>query len=158
MDKEYTGTITLGATTPSYDRETPLENEKPFQHITEEMIRHAAETFIGETDQKPPIYSAIKVAGKALYKSARKGQEVEVATRKVVIKTFEIVRLDMSHVHFRIVCSKGTYIRSVAHDMGQLLGCGGYLSGLRRTRVGKYRIEDAWKVEELVERIEHREG
>lgn len=153
MDKEYIGTITLGATTASYDKETPMENEKPYDHISDEMIRRASTSFIGEIDQKPPMYSAIKVEGRALYKSARKGQEVAVAARRVVIKAFEIVTIELPHLHFRVVCSKGTYIRSVAHDMGQLLGCGAYLSALRRTRVGEYKVEDAWEVKDLIEEL-----
>jgi tRNA pseudouridine55 synthase len=153
LDKAYSGVMTLGATTDSYDKETPEENHKPYAHVTETSISEAAKTFTGEIDQVPPIYSAIKVDGKPLYKSARKGQEVEIASRRVVIHQFTIVSVQLPYVHFNVSCSKGTYIRSLAHDMGQMLGCGAYLSALRRTNIGEYRVEDAWQVDVLVDAI-----
>ena len=157
QDKEYSGVMTLGATTASYDKETPAENHKPFDHITEVSIKEAAMRFVGEIDQVPPIYSAIKVEGRPLYKSARKGQDVEITLRRIIIHQFVIVSVDLPLVHFKVTCSKGTYIRSLVHDMGQMLRCGAYLSALRRTRIGAYNVEDAWKVEELVEAMEARE-
>lgn len=156
QDKEYTGVMTLGATTASYDKETPIENHKPIDHITEASIKEATICFVGEIDQVPPIYSAIKVEGRPLYKSARKGQEVEIASRRVSIHQFVIVSVDLPHVNFKVTCSKGTYIRSLVHDMGHVLGCGAYLSALRRTRIGEYKVEDAWMVEELVKVMEER--
>jgi tRNA pseudouridine55 synthase len=154
LDKEYTGTMTLGATTASFDKETPEENLREYDHLSSLAIRDAAKTFIGEIDQIPPIYSAIKVEGRPLYKSARKGEVVEIASRRVVIHQFDIESFDLPDVHFNVTCSKGTYIRSLAHDMGQVLECGAYLSALRRTKIGEYDIDDAWKLEELVREIE----
>jgi tRNA pseudouridine55 synthase len=153
MTKEYTGTIKLGAVTPSFDAETEESNTKPFGHLSEEAIKKATEQFLGEIEQIPPIYSAIKVDGKALYELARKGQEVEIKSRKISINSFEISSVNLPFVNFRVSCSKGTYIRSLAHDLGQELGCGGYLTALRRTKIGDYNVEDAWKLEDLVELI-----
>lgn len=141
--KEYTGTITIGATTPSYDLETEVNQIFPTSHITEELIRETTKQFIGEIDQKPPVFSAIKKDGKRLYEHARKGEEIEIAFRKVAIETFEITRIDLPEIDFRVVCSKGTYIRSLAYDFGQALGSGGYLSALRRTKIGDFSIDDA---------------
>ena len=153
LDKEYTGIMTLGATTVSYDKETPEENPEPFAHLTTADIQNAIQKFTGEIEQKPPMYSAIKVEGKPLYKSARKGEEIEVESRRVTIHEFEITAVELPHVHFRVVSGKGTYIRSLAHDLGQMLGCGAYLSALRRTRIGMYRVADAWSIEELVDSL-----
>lgn len=149
MTKEYTGTIKLGAVTPSFDAETEELNHQPFEHIQEEEIKKAAEQFLGEIEQVPPIYSAIKVEGKALYELARKGQEVEIKSRKIQILEFEITSVNLPYVDFRVTCSKGTYIRSLANDLGQTLGCGGYLTALRRTKIGVYCIEDAWNLVNL---------
>lgn len=143
MVKEYTGTITLGATTPSYDLETEVDKTYPTDHITEELILETAKKFVGEIDQKPPVFSAIKKDGKRLYEHARKGEDVEIQTRKVTIHEFEITKIDSPKVEFRVVCSKGTYIRSLAYDFGLALNSGGHLSALRRTKIGEFSVEDA---------------
>lgn len=154
LDKEYTGTIFLGATTPSYDHETEPDAHFPIDHITEESIEEVREKFIGELEQLPPIYSAIKVDGQPLYKKARKGEAVEVKPRNVKIFEFEITNIELPSIDFRVRCSKGTYIRSLAHDFGKALGSGAYLSKLRRTKIGKYKVDDAWNLENLVDSIE----
>ncbi|HEA20986.1 hypothetical protein LCGC14_1243140 [marine sediment metagenome] len=141
--KEYTGTITLGATTPSYDLETHIDKTFSLDSITEEMIKNAALQLTGDIEQRPPIFSALKKDGKRLYEYAREGKEIEIKKRSVTVSSFEIVNLELPEVHFRIVCSKGTYIRSLAHDLGQLLENGGYLSKLRRTKIGGYSVDNA---------------
>ena len=143
--KEYTGTINLGGTTPSYDLETEVDQTYPTDHITKESIVKATEQFIGEIDQFPPVFSALKKDGKRLYEYARKGEEVEVASRKIEIKEFEITSIDLENykVEFRVVCSKGTYIRSLAHDFGKALNSGGHLAVLRRTKIGDYNVDNA---------------
>ena len=141
--KEYTGTITLGATTPSYDLETEIDKTFPLDAISEEMIRGAASQLTGDIEQRPPIFSALKKDGKRLYEYARGGKEVEIKKRSVTVSEFEIVKLQLPSVHFRIVCSKGTYIRSLAHDLGHLLNNGGHLSKLRRTKIGDYNVNTA---------------
>ncbi|WP_372973398.1 tRNA pseudouridine(55) synthase TruB [Muriicola sp.] len=141
--KEYTGTITLGATTPSYDLETEVDQRFPTDHLTKDQIIHATESFTGRIYQKPPVFSAIKKDGKRLYEYARKGKEVEVNAREIEIYEFEITSLEMPEVHFRVVCSKGTYIRSLAHDFGQELNSGGHLSALRRTKIGSFSVDNA---------------
>ncbi len=141
--KEYTGTFTLGATTPSYDLETKIDQTFPTSHITTEAVHLAAANMTGEILQKPPIFSALKKEGKRLYEHARAGEEVEIAARPTTIHEFEITRIAMPHVDFRIVCSKGTYIRSMAYDFGLALGSGAHLTALRRTRIGEYTVEDA---------------
>jgi tRNA pseudouridine55 synthase len=143
QEKEYTGTFTLGATTPTYDRESTAENFKPFEHITEQEIKAATQNFIGEIQQFPPIYSAIKKDGVALYELARRGEEVELKARTITITEFEITKVVLPIVEFRVLCGTGTYIRSLAHDIGAALGCGGYLSELRRTKIGEYKVDDA---------------
>lgn len=150
LTKEYTGTITLGATRPSYDMETEIDQTFDISGITEQDVINATESFKGVIEQLPPIFSAIKVDGKRLYESARKGKNVEVKSRTVEISEFEITRVELPEVHFRINCSKGTYIRSIAHDFGKALNNGAYLSALRRTYIGDYNIENAWKVDELI--------
>lgn len=149
MVKEYTGTFHVGATTPSYDLETEIDQTFPTEHITEELIKETTKQFIGEIDQKPPVFSAIKKDGKRLYEHARKGEEVEIATRKVTIHEFEITRIALPEVDFRVVCSKGTYIRSLAYDFGLALESGAHLSALRRTKIGAFSVENAVKVEEF---------
>lgn len=149
MVKEYTGTFHIGATTPSYDLETEIDQTFPTEHITEELIKETTKQFIGEIDQKPPVFSAIKKDGKRLYEHARKGEEVEIATRKVTIHEFEITRIALPEVDFRVVCSKGTYIRSLAYDFGLALESGAHLSALRRTKIGAFSVENAVKVEEF---------
>ena len=143
MEKEYTGTITLGATTPTYDLESTPENIKDFSHLTPEKIQQATVQFTGPILQIPPAHSAIKVNGQRVYDLARKGIAVELKPRPVTISSFEITGIDLPKVSFKVVCSTGTYIRSLAHDFGEALGCGGYLSSLCRTRIGTFKIEDA---------------
>ena len=140
LTKEYTGTITLGAITPSYDLETEVSEELPTAHIDDKMLLETARSFVGSIDQMPPVFSAVKKDGKRLYEYARKGKEVKVTARKVVIHEFEITKIEMPEVHFRVVCGKGTYIRSLAHDFGKALKSGGYLSELRRTKIGDYNV------------------
>lgn len=140
--KEYTGTITVGATTPSYDLETEVDATFPTQHITPELIQETTKQFLGEIDQKPPVFSAIKKDGKRLYEHARAGEEVEIASRKTTIYEFEITRIELPEIDFRVVCSKGTYIRSLAFDFGNALNSGAHLSVLRRTKIGDYSVEN----------------
>ena len=141
--KEYTGTIVLGATTPSYDLETEVDATFPTAHITEALILETTHKFLGEIDQKPPVFSAIKKDGKRLYEHARAGEEVEIQSRKTTIYEFEITRIQLPEVDFRVQCSKGTYIRSLAYDFGLALQSGGHLSVLRRTKIGDYSVENA---------------
>ena len=151
QEKEYTGTFTLGATTPTYDRESKPENFKPFEHLTTEEIKLATLQFNGEILQLPPAHSAIKVGGKRLYELARQGKEVKLEPRKVTIKEFEIVKIESPVIHFRVVCTTGTYIRSLAKDFGDVLQCGAYLSSLCRTRIGNYSVNDAYSIEAFSE-------
>ena len=153
QEKEYTGTFTLGAVTPTYDLESEPENFKPAEGITPEQLNEAAAKMTGEIMQVPPAHSAIKVDGKRVYELARAGKEVKLEPRKVTIKEFEITEVSMPVVHFRIVCSTGTYIRSMANDFGVLLGCGAYLSSLRRTRIGDFSASDAFTMENFQEQI-----
>ncbi|MDR3046686.1 MAG: tRNA pseudouridine(55) synthase TruB [Bacteroidales bacterium] len=143
QEKEYTGTIKLGATTPGFDLEKPIDQEFDYLHITQEMVLKASKTFLGETLQVPPQYSAVKVNGKRGYDFARSGEEVALAAKTIFIKEFEITRFELPEVDFRIVCSKGTYIRAIARDFGQLLNSGAHLTSLCRTKIGEYRVEDA---------------
>lgn len=150
LDKEYTGTFTLGATTPSYDAETEINETFPTAHLTSELLEQNRLQFLGDLQQIPPMYSAIKVSGQPLYKKARKGETMEIQPRSVHILEFTLTRIELPKVDFLVHCSKGTYIRSLAYDFGKAVGSGGYLSALCRTRVGEFRLEDAWEVEELV--------
>lgn len=143
MEKEYTGTLTLGATTPTYDMESEPENITSTEHLTHEMIHAATAQFTGDILQVPPIFSAIKKDGKRFYELARKGEEVLPEPRPVTIKVFEIVKIDLPVVEFRVVCSTGTYIRSLAYDFGKVLGKGAYLSSLCRTRIGAFVLQNA---------------
>lgn len=143
QEKEYTGTITVGATTPSYDLETEVDATFPTEHITPELILETTKQFLGEIDQKPPVFSAIKKDGKRLYEHARAGEEVEIKARKTTIYEFEITRIALPEIDFRIKCSKGTYIRSIAFDFGNALQSGGHLTALRRTKIGNYSVENA---------------
>ena len=152
--KEYTGTITVGATTPSYDLETEINERFPTEHITEALIHEKLPQFIGEIDQKPPVFSAIKKDGKRLYESARAGIEVEIKTRKVTVSEFEITRIALPEIDFRIVCSKGTYIRSIAYDFGLALNSGGHLTALRRTKIGDYSVENGVEPEAFIEALQ----
>lgn len=149
QEKEYTGTITLGAVTPTYDRESEPEQLKSLDGITEEMIKEKTKQFTGEILQTPPIHSAIKQNGKPVYLMARKGIDVILEPRKITIKEFEITHIDLPVVSFKVVCTTGTYIRSLANDFGLALGYGGYLSELRRTRIGNFKVEDAVTMEEF---------
>jgi len=153
MTKEYTGTITLGATRPSFDMETEIDQTFDISTIEEKDIYQATKQFVGVIDQFPPIFSALKVGGKRLYKSAREGEKVEIKSRKVEINEFEITGIELPEVHFRISCSKGTYIRSIAHDFGKALNNGGYLSALQRTYIGEYALANAWNLEELIAKV-----
>lgn len=141
--KEYTGTFHLGATTPSYDLETEVNQTFPTEHLNEDDIKEATSKFLGKIEQVPPIFSALKKDGKRLYELARKGEEVEVRPRTIEIFEFEITRIALPEVDFRVVCSKGTYIRSLAHDFGKALRSGSYLSALRRTKIGDYNVHNA---------------
>lgn len=149
MEKEYIGTFTIGQTTPSYDLETEVTEAVDISGVTEQLMNDAARQQTGFIDQLPPAHSAIKIGGKRAYQFARKGKEVELQPRKVEIKVFEITGIEMPKVHFRIVCSKGTYIRSIARDFGQTLGVGAYLSDLCRTRIGQYSLTDAVSLDSI---------
>jgi tRNA pseudouridine55 synthase len=147
QEKEYTGTFTLGATTPSFDLETEIDKTFDISSITEAQILHATKQFIGEIEQYPPVFSAVKKDGKRLYEFARSGEEVEISSRKVTISSFEITGIDLPEVHFKVNCSKGTYIRSLANDFGKVLNNGAHLSALRRTKIGAFSVDDAISVE-----------
>jgi len=153
QEKEYTGTITLGALTPTYDLESEPQDFKPFDHITQEMLEAATQPFTGVIQQVPPIHSAIKVEGKRVYELARKGIDVKLEPRQITISEFSITKVEMPVVHFKVVCSTGTYIRSLANDFGAQLGCGGYLSSLCRTRIGDFSLKDAMTIDGLEEEI-----
>ncbi|APZ46105.1 tRNA pseudouridine(55) synthase TruB [Polaribacter reichenbachii] len=152
--KEYTGTITLGATTPSYDLETEVNETFATEHITETLLKETTQQFIGNIQQKPPIFSAIKKDGKRLYELARKGETTEIKSREITISEFEITNIDLPNVDFRVVCSKGTYIRSLAYDFGKALNSGGHLSVLRRTKIGDFSVDDAVSIEQFIEELE----
>ena len=139
--KEYTGEFTIGATTPSYDLETKIDATFPITHITEELIHSTTKQFIGEIDQIPPIFSALKKDGIRLYELAREGKTIEISTRKINIAEFEITKISLPKVNFRVMCSKGTYIRSLAFDFGKALNSGAHLSELRRTKIGNFSVE-----------------
>jgi tRNA pseudouridine55 synthase len=148
-EKEYTGSFTLGATRPSFDKETEVNATFDYSNISDEDIQKTADSFKGLIEQTPPIYSAVKVNGRRAYEHARKGEDVKLKSREVEIKDFDIVKVDMPEVYFRIRCSKGTYIRSIANDFGKKLNNGAYLSSLVRTRIGDYSLEDALGVKEF---------
>lgn len=148
-EKEYTGVFRLGATTPCFDLEKPIDNEYPYIHITDDDILRVANSFIGEIDQTPPLFSAVKVEGKRAYELARENQEVELKSKKIIISEFEVKNINLPDVEFRIVCSKGTYIRSIARDFGLALNSGAHLIELERTRIGEFKLEDALNVNEF---------
>lgn len=152
--KEYTGTFTLGATTPSYDLETEINETFSIEHITEDLLKETTKEFIGDIQQKPPIFSAIKKDGKRLYELARKGETTEINARTVTINEFEITNVDLPKVEFRVVCSKGTYIRSLAFDFGNALNSGGHLSVLRRTKIGDFSVDNANSIEGFIKSLE----
>ncbi len=148
--KEYTGTFVLGSTTPSYDLETEIDHTFPTDHITSDKIHATTQQFIGDIQQLPPLFSALKKDGKRLYEYARAGETVEIKTRTVSISEFEITKIDDLHISFRVVCSKGTYIRSLAHDFGKALHSGAHLSELRRTKIGDFDVSKAASIEKFI--------
>jgi len=152
--KEYTGTFTVGETTPSYDLETEVNETFSTAHITDELIHKTTQQFIGAIQQQPPIFSALKKDGKRLYEFARKGETVEIPTREITITEFEITNIDLPKIDFRVVCSKGTYIRSLAFDFGKALSSGAHLSTLRRTKIGNYTVEKAFLIDAFIENLE----
>ncbi len=147
QEKEYTGTFTLGATTPSFDLETEIDQTFDISAITSEQIKEATKHFLGEIKQQPPVFSALKKEGKRLYEFARSGEEVDIPFRTITISEFEITKIDLPKIDFRVVCSKGTYIRSLANDFGKILNNGAYLSSLRRTKIGEFSVENARGIE-----------
>ena len=153
QEKEYTGTITLGATTPTYDLESEPQDFKSLEGLSEDLILATTSQFTGEIMQVPPIHSAIKQKGKPVYLMARKGLEVVLEPRKITIKEFEITQIDLPVITFKVICTTGTYIRSLANDFGAALGCGGHLSSLRRTRIGEFSAADSMSVEEFVKSV-----
>jgi len=153
QEKEYTGTFILGSTTPSFDLETEVDQTYPTEHITQEIIHKTTEQFTGVIEQFPPIFSAIKKDGKRLYEFARAGETVEIKSRQVEITEFEIIEIDDLELKFRVVCSKGTYIRSLAHDFGKALNSGAHLSELRRTRIGHFNVANALSPEAFIENL-----
>jgi tRNA pseudouridine55 synthase len=148
--KEYTGTFYIGATTPSYDLETEIDKTFDTSHIDETVIHETVKQFLGEIDQKPPIFSAIKKDGVRLYEHARAGETIEIASRKTTIHEFEITRIALPEIDFRVVCSKGTYIRSLAYDFGKAMDSGAHLTALRRTKIGEYHVNNAIDINDLV--------
>jgi tRNA pseudouridine55 synthase len=155
LEKEYTGIITLGITTPSYDSETEPDANLPTEHITLEQIEETRTSFLGEIEQIPPMFSAIKVDGQPLYKKARLGEIVDVAPRPVNIYSFTFTKIELPNLYFHIKCSKGTYIRSIANEFGRKLECGAYLSSLCRTAIGPHTLSKAWNLEDLIEHIDN---
>ena len=153
QEKEYTGTLVLGASTPSFDMETAVDQVFDISTLTEAQIRDTTKKFMGDLEQYPPMYSAVKVNGERLYVKARLGEVVELKTRKINITTFDITRVALPEVDFKVRCSKGTYIRSLIHDFGKALNNGAYLSKLQRTKNGSYSLEDAFEVIDLVHHI-----
>lgn len=153
QEKEYVGSITIGASTPTYDLESEPINFQAYDHITITDLEKATIPFTGQILQTPPIHSAIKKEGKRVYELARKGVDVKLEPRPVTISSFEIVKVELPLVHFRVVCSTGTYIRSLANDFGEKLGVGGYLSGLCRTRIGNFLLKDALSIEEFEKKV-----
>lgn len=151
--KEYTGHFTLGAVTPTYDLESNPEQPKEYSFVTPELLQETTKQFVGEIEQYPPIYSAIKKDGVALYELARRGEEVNLKARSITITNFEITQINLPIVAFKVTCSTGTYIRSLAHDFGKALGCGAYLSSLRRTAIGNFKVEDAVTMEAFEEKL-----
>jgi tRNA pseudouridine55 synthase len=155
-EKEYTGELVLGATTVSVDLETPIENQVDITHLSNEMILEATKSFVGLVMQSPPLHSAVWIDGKRAYELARKGIEKEIEARQVEIKVFELTEIALPVIKFRIVCSKGTYIRSLVRDFGKKLGVGAYMSALCRTRIGDFTVEKAWKLDDFVQEIQQK--
>lgn len=157
-EKEYTGTFTIGATTPTYDLESEPQDLKPWEQLTIFDIEEATKKFVGDILQIPPVHSAIKIDGKRVYELARKGIEVKLEPRPVTISSFEVDASKLPEISFKVVCSTGTYIRSLAHDFGQALGCGAYLSSLRRTRIGEFLVKDGFTMEAFIELMQERKN
>lgn len=155
--KEYTGTFCIGATTPSYDLETEIDQTFETSHIDESLIHETVKQFLGEIDQKPPVFSAIKKDGVRLYEHARAGETVEIASRKTTIHEFEITRIALPEIDFRVVCSKGTYIRSLAFDFGKAMNSGSHLTALRRTKIGDYNVDNAINVNDFEATLDTKE-
>ncbi|MEZ5195859.1 MAG: tRNA pseudouridine(55) synthase TruB [Bacteroidales bacterium] len=153
QDKEYTGSFYIGSTTPSFDNETEIDQTYDTSHLTDEVIREVADSFVGEQQQVPPTFSAIKLKGVRAYHMARKNEEVKLSARNIVIKEMEISAIDLPNVHFRVVCSKGTYIRALARDFGKALGCGAYLNTLIRTKIGDFCLSDALSITQFEEQV-----
>lgn len=153
--KEYTGTFVLGSTTPSFDLETEIDKTFPTQHVSEELIHQTTKQFIGDIQQFPPVFSAVKKDGKRLYEFARAGEQVEIAPRKVTILEFEITKIDGLNIEFRVLCSKGTYIRSLANDFGKALNSGSHLSALRRTKIGNFSVENSMSIATFIKRLKN---
>ena len=151
--KTYTGTFVLGSTTPSYDLETAIDQEFPTAHITTALIHKTTAQFIGEIDQFPPVFSALKKEGKRLYEFARAGESVKINSRKVTIEEFKITKIEGLKVNFSVTCSKGTYIRSLAHDFGKALESGAHLSALRRTKIGDFSVEKAISIDTFISEL-----
>ncbi len=154
QEKEYTGRIMLGKTTPSFDRETPVDAEFDIGHVTPEMVIGAAQRFVGVIEQIPPMYSAVRVDGKRMYVQARKGRTFEIPARQVTVSHFDITDVNLPFLDFRVVCSKGTYIRSLVRDLGVALGAGAYLDELRRTRIGTFRVDEAQTISDFVQQFQ----
>ena len=150
-EKEYTGTFVLGATTPCFDLEKAIDATYPTEHITEEMLRTVAQSFVGEIEQVPPTFSAVKINGRRAFDYARNNEEIEIKPKRITISEFELIRIAMPEVDFRIVCGKGTYIRSIARDFGAALDSGAHLKTLRRTRIGNFRVEEAQQIDDVRE-------
>ncbi len=155
MEKEYTGSMTVGATTPTYDRESEPINILPYHHLNEQLLLEATNKFKGNIQQLPPMHSAVKKGGKPLYLLAREGKEIELEPRNVVIEKFELTNIQLPEIHFRVVCSTGTYIRSLVNDFGRIINTGAYLSNLCRTRIGNFRIENAKSIDQFEREITH---
>jgi tRNA pseudouridine55 synthase len=153
--KEYIGVFTLGATTPSYDLETEIDQIFSTEHITEKLLKETTKQFVGDIQQTPPIFSAIKKDGKRLYELARKGETTEIKARTVTVSHFEITKIDLPNMEVKIVCSKGTYIRSLAYDFGKALNSGAHLSALRRTKIGNFSVENASSIEDFIKNLEN---
>lgn len=153
-EKEYIATIKLGATTPSYDLETAENEIFPTDHITLDLVNEKLQDFIGELDQVPPVYSAVKIEGKRAYEHARKGNDIVLQPKRITISELEVQRFAQNQLVLRVVCSKGTYIRALARDLGLALTCGAYLTGLCRTRIGELKLEDAWQVQNFLENLD----
>lgn len=152
-EKEYVAQLKIGATTPSFDLETEEDGQFPTDHITQELVENILPSFVGAIEQIPPVYSAVKVDGKRAYQLARKGKEVELKSKMLVVKEIELLRFEMPEIELRIVCSKGTYIRALARDIGAALGSGAYLIGLQRTRIGTFSIDQSLDLKELTEML-----